>query len=39
VVPEEEINSFGKSLALSLHRRIELFTKQNDVWLADNSWH
>ena len=28
-IPEEDVSSTGKSSTLSLHRRIELFTKQN----------
>lgn len=47
-VPEEETSVGGKASALSLHRRIELFTKQNDVvgsqlmalkWLGNTGSH
>lgn len=47
-VPAEEVSGAGKTSALSLHRRIELFTKQNEVvggqlmalkWLGNTGSH
>jgi hypothetical protein len=47
-IPKEEVSGAGKTSALSLHKRIELFTKQNETiggqlmalkWLGNTGSH